>query len=180
VSAAVLCLVHTCSECNTVLLPYCRDRDAVSCCNHAVMLVVNVMDCAKKGILQMRISFRKSMSASGCDEVNPAFSSSSAPLTTSPPSCLRPISKCTTNIYRPFSSTRVSFDVANIAPTYCCENEGHRLNGEWVEEKTVYKVDLLSFIRRTSREESRYPNAEKFVPERFLDTEGMLNDDSVD
>ncbi|KAH0833379.1 cytochrome P450 [Lanmaoa asiatica] len=31
-----------------------------------------------------------------------------------------------------------------------------------------------------TRDETRYPNAEKFIPERFLDAQGMLTDDSAD
>ena len=39
---------------------------------------------------------------------------------------------------------------------------------------------MLSFLRAMSRDETRYPNAEQFIPERFLDAEGMLTGDSVD
>lgn len=31
-----------------------------------------------------------------------------------------------------------------------------------------------------TRDETRYPNADKYIPERFLDAEGMLTDDKVD
>jgi len=39
---------------------------------------------------------------------------------------------------------------------------------------------LYFFLRAMSRDETRYPNAEQFTPERFLDAEGMLTDDTPD
>ena len=37
---------------------------------------------------------------------------------------------------------------------------------------------LTQYSRRAmSRDESRYPNGDKFIPERFLNAEGMLTDD---
>lgn len=48
-----------------------------------------------------------------------------------------------------------------------------RSSRTWESRKTV-----IHYSRRAmSRDEARYPDAEKFVPERFLDAEGRLTDD---
>ncbi|KAF8142014.1 cytochrome P450 [Boletus edulis] len=39
---------------------------------------------------------------------------------------------------------------------------------------------VIGNVWAMSRDESRYPNAEQFLPERFLDAEGMLTDDIPD
>ena len=50
----------------------------------------------------------------------------------------------------------------------------------WYESPiTDYCTKLLntSCYRAISRDETRYPDPEAFIPERYLDSEGMLNDD---
>ena len=42
----------------------------------------------------------------------------------------------------------------------------------------ILNVDIL--VRAMTRDETRCPDAETFIPERFLDAEGMLTDDKVD
>ena len=41
-------------------------------------------------------------------------------------------------------------------------------------------MNAYRFCRAMSRDETRYPNAEQFLPKRFLNAEGMLTDDTPD
>ena len=41
-------------------------------------------------------------------------------------------------------------------------------------------INAYNFFRAMSRDEIRYPDAEQFIPERFLDAEGMLTSDTPD
>ena len=50
----------------------------------------------------------------------------------------------------------------------------------WYGVGILLIVDINIFVRAMARDETRYPDAETFIPERFLDAEGMLTDDKVD
>ena len=50
----------------------------------------------------------------------------------------------------------------------------------WYAVGILLIVHINIFVRAMTRDETRYPDAEKFIPERFLDTDGMLTDDKVE
>ena len=62
----------------------------------------------------------------------------------------------------------------------CCRGHGHLKHMVRSSHTCWYHHSAIHYSRRAmSRDEARYPDANKFMPERFLNTDGMLIDDNL-